>query len=289
MLGVTLDTHLTFTQHCNKFAVKVQERNNVLKALTGSTWGCDKETLLTTYQAIGRSILSYCCPVWTPSHKDTNWSRLQRAQNSALRITTGSHKISDVAELHQEARELPVRQHNELISKQFAIACHLPQHPCHQLCHRPPDDRPERRRFLIGRFRPNIQQYLAEEPLSSTRYKAAISSIYQDAVRTAIESSSSKLPNGRPPPIATAEQTLPRKTSTIQAQLRTGHSRILGQYINRIDPTARNHCHNCGLSPHDTHHLFDCLSKPTTLTVESLWTALTETAKHLNLAIDETS
>ena len=119
----------------------------MLKALAGSTWGCDKETLLTTYQAIGRSILSYCSPVWTPSFMDINWCRLQREQNYALRICTGCHKMADVAELHQEARELPVRQHSELISQQFTIACHLPQHPYHQLCHRPPDDRPERRRY----------------------------------------------------------------------------------------------------------------------------------------------
>ena len=126
VLGVTLDTHLTFTQHCDNIGVKVQQRNNVLKALAGCTWVCDKEALLTTYQAIGRSILSYCCPVWTLSHMDTNWSRFQRSQNSALRITTGSHKMADVAELRQEARELPVGQHNELISQQFVIACHLP-------------------------------------------------------------------------------------------------------------------------------------------------------------------
>ena len=197
--------------------------------------------------------------------------------------------MADVTELHKEARVLPVRQHNELIFQQFAIACHLPQHPCHQLCHRPPDDRPERRRSLISRLKSNIQQYLAEEPLSNTSYKSAISSIHQDVVRIVIERSSSKLFNGRPPTIATAEQTLPRKTRTILAQLRTGHSRILGQYMDRIDPTARNHCHNCGHSHHDTHDLFDCPSKPTTLTVESLWTAPTETAKHLNLANNETS
>ena len=107
----------------------------------------------------------------------------------------------NVAELHQEALELPVRQHYELISQQFSTACHLPQHPSHQLCHRPPDDRSERRRSLIGRFRPSIQQYLAEEPLSSTSNKSAISKIHQDAVRTAIESSSSKLLNGRLPPM----------------------------------------------------------------------------------------
>ena len=47
VLEVTLDTHLTFTQHCNNIAVKVQQRN-VLNALAGLTWGCDKETWLTT-------------------------------------------------------------------------------------------------------------------------------------------------------------------------------------------------------------------------------------------------
>ena len=115
VLGVTLDTYLTFTQHCNNIAIIVQQNNNVLKALAGSTWGCDKQTLLTTCQAIGRSILSYCYPVWTPSLKDTNWSRFQLAQNSALRNTTGCLKMAYVTELHQETLELPVRQHNELI------------------------------------------------------------------------------------------------------------------------------------------------------------------------------
>ena len=169
VLGVTLDTHLSFTQHCNKIAVKVQQRNNVLEALAGSTLSA------TPYQAIGRSILSNCCPVRTPSNKDTKWSRLQRAQNSALTIATGCLKMANVAELHQEARELPVGQHNKLISQQFAMECHLPQHPCHQLCHRPPDDRPDRRRSLIDRIKPGIQQYLSEEPHSNTSYKSAIS------------------------------------------------------------------------------------------------------------------
>ena len=178
------------------------------------------------------------------------------------------------------------KQHSELISKQFALAYHLPQHPCHQLCLRPPDDLPGRQRSMIDRFKPNIQQYLAEVRPNNTSYKWAI---IQDTVRTAIENSSSKLLNGRPPPIATAEQTLSRKTRTILEQLRTGHNRKFCQYINGIDSTKRNHYHDCGHSPHDIHHLFDYPSKPTTLTVELLWSAPTETAKHLNLAIYETS
>ena len=123
---------------------------------------------------------------------------------------------------------------------------------------------------MIGRFNTNIQQYLAEVSLNNTSYQSAISRIHQDAVRTAIESSSSILLNGRQPPIATAKEKLPKKTRAIVTQLLTGHNRIHGQYMNRIDPTVCNQCHDCGHSPHDT------------LTIESLWTAPTETAKHLN-------
>ena len=193
MLGVTLVTKLTFTQHCNNIAVKVQQRN-VLKSLV-----------------------------------------------------------------------------DFLVMRQ-----------------RSPDDRPDRRRSLIGRLKPDIQQYLTEDALN-TSCESAISSIHHDTVRTAIESSSSKLLNGRPPPIATVKKILPWKTRSILAQLLTGHSRILGQYINRTDPTAQNHCRNCGHLPHDTRHLFYCHSKPSILKVELSWTAPTKAVKHLNLVIDETS
>ena len=47
-------------------------------------------------------MLSYCSHVWTPSIKDTNWSRLQRAQSSALGISTGCLKMADVIEMHQD-------------------------------------------------------------------------------------------------------------------------------------------------------------------------------------------
>ena len=47
VLGVTLDTNITFTQRCNNIAVKGQQRINVMKALAGSTWGCDKDNDLT--------------------------------------------------------------------------------------------------------------------------------------------------------------------------------------------------------------------------------------------------
>ena len=144
-----------------------------------------------------------------------------------MRINTGCLKMANVFELHQDARELPLHKQNEYIFQQFALACHLPQQPRNLLNQRS-DDPPDRRQSLIGLPRPNIQQYLGEEPVSNTSYKSAISSIHMDAVRTAYESSPSKELNVRPPPIATAEQTLRRKTRNILAQMRAGHSGILG-------------------------------------------------------------
>ena len=38
ILGVHLDTSLTFNLHCRQAATRVSNRNNVLKALAGTTW-----------------------------------------------------------------------------------------------------------------------------------------------------------------------------------------------------------------------------------------------------------
>ena len=51
-------------------ANRVSKRNNVLKALAGTNWGQQKETLLLTYKGLGRSIGNYAAPVWsTPAWK----------------------------------------------------------------------------------------------------------------------------------------------------------------------------------------------------------------------------
>ena len=65
LLGVYLDTLFSFNTHCVQVANRVSERNNVLKALAGTYWGQQKETLLLTYKALGRSIANYVAPVWS--------------------------------------------------------------------------------------------------------------------------------------------------------------------------------------------------------------------------------
>ena len=60
ILGVIMDPSLSFHRHC--VSDRIDKRNNMLKALAGSSWGQDKETLLLTYNALGKSIASYGAP-----------------------------------------------------------------------------------------------------------------------------------------------------------------------------------------------------------------------------------
>ena len=82
---MTFDPLLTFKHHVSNTKAKVMSRTNVLKALAGSSWGKDKETLLSTYNAISKPILDYCTPIFTLTVSASNWNELQIAQNSGLR------------------------------------------------------------------------------------------------------------------------------------------------------------------------------------------------------------
>ena len=62
ILGVIMDPSISFHKHCNYVLDRIDKRNNMLKALAGSSWGQDKETLLLTYNALGTSIANYAAP-----------------------------------------------------------------------------------------------------------------------------------------------------------------------------------------------------------------------------------
>ena len=94
ILGVIMDSSISFHKHCNYVSDRIDKRNNMLKILSGSSWGHDKDTLLLTYNALGKSIASYAAPVWGTNESDSSFKKIQTAQNAALRAATGAHKIA---------------------------------------------------------------------------------------------------------------------------------------------------------------------------------------------------
>ena len=122
LLGVYLNTFFLFNKHCVQVANRVSKRNNVLKALAGTNWGQQKETLLMTYKTLGRSIANYAAPVWSINTSESNIGKIQCARNELLRIITGSHKMSSIDHIHSETKMLQV-DHLNLLSAQYLVQC----------------------------------------------------------------------------------------------------------------------------------------------------------------------
>ena len=130
ILGVYFNTMHTYTSHIKQTATKARKKANVLKALAGTDWGQDQETIINTYKATTRSVLEYGSPIWAPHIKPSLWEPLQSVQNTALRIATGSYNMAAPPDhLHRETKVLPLREHSIMTSKQYLVACHLPGHP----------------------------------------------------------------------------------------------------------------------------------------------------------------
>ena len=117
-----MDPSLSFHRHCHYVSDRIDKRNNMLKALSGSSWGQDNETLLLTYNALGKSIASYASPVWSTNASDSSFKKRHTAQNATLRTATRAHKMASIDHLHQESLTL---SHGPLRYAFCAVPCKL--------------------------------------------------------------------------------------------------------------------------------------------------------------------
>ena len=287
ILGVTLDSLYTFKHHVSNIREKMDKKNNVLKALAGSTWGQDKETIVSTYKAIGQSLTNYCAPIYSPNLFPTNWNQIQTAQNTALRIATGCTKKTSINHLHTETKIMPVKEHSEMLTKQFLLAAQKPNHPNHESLN---INRPAPRRITKKTILTNHSTYIKNKvnntPLEEDQYKRILKEIHTEEVNNVKVNSTNKVLNNIPPEIHSEERTLPRKTRCTLAQLRSGYSPFLNSYLHSINASDTDLCPNCSQSPHTTAHLFQCRERPTNLTTKSLWTSPREAARFLGLDVD---
>ena len=287
-LGITFDNLLSFRHHAASLKTKLQSKNNVLKALTGSSWGKEKEIIVTTFKAIGQSIINYCCPIWTPALSRTTWNNIQVAQNAALRAATGCHTMAHPDHLHQETKIMTVQNHCEMLSKQFLLQTQLPDHPNRVDLNAPPPRR-QMVQTLKSKFGREINQ-MSQPDLPQDIYKQRLKAIHTNSVHSNILRLEHNKVLGAPPPnISDSEKALPRITRTTLSQLRSGYSTYLKSYMSRIskEVPVPDICPLCTQPGHTTEHLFSCPVNPTTLTPHDLWTKPLECARFLNLATDD--
>ena len=175
ILGVLPDTSFAFHQHCENVAKRVSKRNNILKALAGTSWGQQKETLLMTYKAVGRSIADYAAPVWSTNASNTSMEEIQVAQNEVLRISTGAHKMSSIDHLHCEAHMLKVTEHSDLLSELYLVKWLDHENVCHITTLDPPPR--VMKHTLYSNYHTTISPLLADTTKESLKavHTAAVS------------------------------------------------------------------------------------------------------------------
>ena len=261
-----------------------------MKALAGSCmWGKAKETLVNTYKTIGRSVLNYAAPIWSPSLSRSNWKSLQACQNNAIRIATGCTKMADSTHLHTEAKLLPVKSHNDLLSKQFLMSMHSATHPNHTYIADYKNPSRIMKRTLMNTYRQEINHLIPPTNyIDDNVRKYNLKKIHTDHVKSAIDNyPPNRILGTRPPEINKEEISLPRSTRTKLAQLRSGFSPVLAEYMHRIGKADSNICPECKTSVQDCPHLFNCPARPTNLTTTDLWENPREVAEFLHLIPEE--
>ena len=276
ILGLTFDPKLNFSKHLQITKEKAQNSLRIVKALSGTSWGKQKECLTTTYKAITRPIMEYASTVWSPVASATNINHLQVIQNSALRTATGNTVDTNSAHLHQETMILPIPEHLKLHASQLRQKSKDPTHPLNDLI-----DQPAPARWMKQNIY-NNRQYTTN--IETGSIKENMKTIHSEIVT----SYTNRLPQNKilqdsAPPIHPSEQELPRHIRRTLAQLRANKSPLLLEYLHKIDP--ENHpspaCPLCNCCPHDTIHLFNCPEIRTTLGPRDLWSDPTGVAEVL--------
>ena len=66
---------------------------------------------------------NYAALVWSTNASESNMDKILRAQNKALTIVTGSHKMSGIDHLQSETEMLQVEDQLNLLSAQYMVHC----------------------------------------------------------------------------------------------------------------------------------------------------------------------
>ena len=96
-LGIHFDRTLCYNTHIEKTKMKVNTRNNIIRKLANSKWGCKASTLRPSCLALCYSAAEYACPLWAGyehAHK------LNPALHDCCRIISGCLKPTNLDSVH---------------------------------------------------------------------------------------------------------------------------------------------------------------------------------------------
>ena len=88
LLGINLDSHLTWTPHVNYLVEQSNKGLNLMRCLSGTSWGSSKKVLLTLYKSLILSKLDYCSFLHMNA-ADTTLQKIDTIQYKSLMLAVG--------------------------------------------------------------------------------------------------------------------------------------------------------------------------------------------------------
>ena len=131
ILGLTYDTHFTFTPHTQNIISSANRKLNVIRSLSSNNFSNEITTLSLFYKQFIRTNLNYASTAWYPLTSTSNRDKLQIIQNKALRIITGCLTTTHIQHLHDETKILPIKNHLDMIGTQYYALSRNPLQPSH--------------------------------------------------------------------------------------------------------------------------------------------------------------
>jgi ribonuclease HI len=106
-LGMVFDRHFNWNPHINYLKKRAQSRLNLLKILSGTTWGCNKNTQLKLYRSLIKPILLYgAVALSTASYKSI--AKIEAIQHKSLIRATHALPYTNKKALQVYCNETPI-------------------------------------------------------------------------------------------------------------------------------------------------------------------------------------
>jgi ribonuclease HI len=132
-LGMFFDRRLTWLEHVNYIVGKCNSRLNLMRSLTGTSWGASKKCLLTIYRVLIRSLLDYGAVAMDSAIVSAK-KKLETVQCKALRICCGAMTGTPLSALQNECGEMPLELRRTRQLLQYAVKIkNNEQHPANQI------------------------------------------------------------------------------------------------------------------------------------------------------------
>ena len=106
-LGVIFDSRLSWKAHISHVVTKCKRAVNLLRCVSGHSWGASKASMLCIYRSLVRSRLDYGCEAFYMA-SSTQLQRLDTLQRQCLQLCCGTFCLTATNALQQDCGEPPL-------------------------------------------------------------------------------------------------------------------------------------------------------------------------------------